>query len=68
MEDKLTPPDLSPNTNEVLPGMAKEKGLVVAVALVLSKGVDSELPSDDTEDGFAVVTDAVTEVDWGEEA
>ena len=68
MEDKLTPPDLSPNTNEELPGKAKEIGLVVAVAeLVLSIGVDSEPPNPERRDGFVVVTDAAPAVDWGEE-
>ena len=70
MEDKLAPPDLSPNTNEELPGKAKEIGLVVAVAeLVLSKGVDSEPPNPERGDGFVVVvvTDAAPAVDWGEE-
>lgn len=69
MEDKLTPPELSPNTNEELPGKAKEKGLVVAAAvlLLLSKGVDNEPPNVEEGDGFVVVTDATPAVDWGEE-
>lgn len=66
MEDKLTPPDLSPNTSKVLPGMVKEKGLVVALP-VLSRGVDNEPPSVEREDGFVVATDATPVVDWGEE-
>lgn len=70
MEDKLVPPDLSPNTNEELPGKAKEIGLVVAAAeLVLSEEVDSEPPNVERRDGFVVVvvTDTVPAVDWGEE-
>jgi hypothetical protein len=68
MEDKLTPPELSPNTNEELPDKAKEKGLVVVAAvLLLSKGVDNEPPNVEEVDGFVVVTDATPAVDWGEE-
>ena len=68
MEVKLTPPDLSPNTSEELPGTAKGKGFDVA-ELVLSTGVDSELPSIEREGGFVVITGAAPVVDWeGEEA